>query len=319
MKQKGMARLLAAGLLAALVLTGCRAEKPVQRLRMGVAGEGGVYYELGQAYAARAEDVGSIQVKTTAGSAANLRLLSGDYLQLAIAQADLVQEAYQHTGIFRDEEEGSGFGAVAALYTEACQVVVRADSGIESVEQLQGRTVSIGAEDSGTEQNALQILAAYGLNEKLVSTVNLNYEDAAAQLKAGKIDGLFITAGAPSPVLTQLAEECELRWLNVDGTAAQRLTAAYSAYSAVTLPADTYPGQTEEVRTVGVKAVLLAADRLSAKQVQQLTGLLFARQEELEQELGIRLDREADAVEGVGIPFHPGAAAYYKEKGLTVE
>ena len=280
MKQKGMALLLAACLLAALVLTGCRAEKPVQRLRMGVAGEGGVYYELGQTYAARAEDAGSIQVKTTAGSAANLRLLSGEYLQLAIAQADLVQEAYQH---------------------------------------LQGRTVSLGAEDSGTEQNALQILAAYGLNEKLVSTVNLNYEDAAAQLKAGKIDGLFITAGAPSPVLTQLAGECELRWLNVDGTAAQRLTAAYSAYSAVTLPAGTYPGQTGEVRTVGVKAVLLASDRLPAKQVQQLTGLLFARQEELEQELGIRLDREADAVEGVGIPFHPGAAAYYKEKGLMVE
>ena len=157
------------------------------------------------------------------------------------------------------------------------------------MEQLQGRTVSIGAEDSGTEQNALQILAAYGLNEKLVSTVNLNYEDAAAQLKAGKIDGLFITAGTPSPVLTQLTGECELRWLNVDGTAAQRLTAAYSAYSAYTIPAGTYP------------------------------GLLFARQEELEQELGIRLDREADAVEGVGIPFHPGAAAYYKEKGLTVE
>ena len=73
------------------------------------------------------------------------------------------------------------------------------------------------------------------------------------------------------------------------------------------------------MRTVGVKAVLLAADRLPAKQVQQLTGLLFARQEELEQELGIRLDRKADAVEGVGIPFHPGAAAYYKEKGLTIE
>ena len=152
-----------------------------------------------------------------------------------------------------------------------------------------------------------------------MSTVNLNYEDAAAQLKAGKIDGLFITAGVPSPVLTELAGECELRWLNVDGTAAQRLTAAYSDYSAVTLPAGTYPGQTGEVRTVGVKAVLLAADRLPAKQVQQLTGLLFARQEELEQELGIRLDREADAVEGVGIPFHPGAAAYYKEKGLTIE
>lgn len=57
------------------------------------------------------------------------------------------------------------FCAVAALYTEACQVIVRADSDIQSVEELQGKTVSIGAEESGSEQNAWQILSAYGLNE----------------------------------------------------------------------------------------------------------------------------------------------------------
>ena len=75
---------------------------------------------------------------------------------------------------------------MAALYTEICQVVVRADSDIQSIEDLHGRTVSIGAEESGSEQNARQILSAYGLNDKMVSMVNLNYEDAAAQLKAGR-------------------------------------------------------------------------------------------------------------------------------------
>ena len=164
-----------------------------------------------------------MELKTTAGSAANLRLLTGEYLQLAIAQGDLAQDAYDQTGIFADEEETRGFGAVAALYTETCQIVVRADADIQSVEDLQGKTVSIGAEESGSEQNALQILAAYGLNDKLVDTVNLNYEDAAAQLKAGKVDAIFITAGAPSPVLTELAGECGIRLLNVDGAAAQRL------------------------------------------------------------------------------------------------
>ena len=208
---------------------------------------------------------------------------------------------------------------MAALYTEACQIVVRADADIQSVEDLQGKTVSIGAEESGSEQNALQILAAYGLNDKLVDTVNLNYEDAAAQLKAGKVDAIFITAGAPSPVLTELAGECGIRLLNVDGAAAQRLTSAYSAYSGVTLPAGTYPGQTEEVQTVGVKAVLLASDELPAKQVQKLTELLFSGREGMEEQLGIPLDAEQDAVEGVGIPFHAGAAAYYKAAGITVD
>ena len=205
----------------------------VKRLRFGVAGEGGIYREFGERFAAleNETDNGQVELKATAGSAANLRLLAGEYLQLAIAQADLVQDAYDQTGIFADEEESRGFGAVAALYTETCQVVVRADSDIQSIEDLHGRTVSIGAEESGSEQNARQILSAYGLNDKMVSMVNLNYEDAAAQLKAGRVDAIFMTVGAPSPVLTALAGECGIRLLNVDGAAAQRLQSAYSAYS----------------------------------------------------------------------------------------
>ena len=321
MKKKWIAAALAGLLLASMLLSGCSSTQIVKRLRFGVAGEGGVYREFGELLAAleNETDNGQVELKATAGSAANLRLLSGEYLQLAIAQGDLVQDAYNQTGIFENEEETRGFGAVAALYTEACQVVVRADSDIQTVEGLQGKTVSIGAEESGSEQNALQILSAYGLNDKMVSMVNLNYEDAAAQLKAGKIDAIFMTVGAPSPVLTELAGECGIRLLNVDGAAAQRLTSAYSAYSTVTLPADTYPGQTEDVHTVGVKAVLLASDELPAKQVQKLTELLFSGRESMEEQLGIPLDAEQDAVEGVGIPFHAGAAAYYKAAGITVD
>lgn len=321
MKQKWIAAVLTGILLAAVLLSGCSSAETVRRLRFGAAGEGGVYREFGERFAAleNETDNGTVELKTTAGSAANLRLLTGEYLQLAIAQADLAQDAYDQTGIFADEEESRGFGAVAALYTETCQVVVRVDSEIRTVEDLQGKTVSIGAEESGSEQNAMQILSAYGLNDKLVSMVNLNYEDAEAQLKAGKIDAVFITAGAPSPVLAELAGECGIRLLNVDGAAAQRLISTYSAYSMVTLPAGTYSGQTEDVQTVGVKAVLLASDELPAKQVQKLTELLFSSREGLEEQLGIPLDAEQDAVEGVGIPFHAGAAAYYKAAGITVD
>ena len=233
MKHRKLAAVLAACLLAVLVLTGCAESKTARRLRFGVAGEGGVYHAFGEA----------VELKTTTGSAANLRLLGGEYLQLAIAQADLAQDAANQAGIFADEEELRGFRAVAALYTEACQIIVRADSDIQSVEDLQGKTVSIGAEESGSEQNAEQILAAYGLNDKLVNTVNLNYEDAAAQLKTGKLDAMMITSGAPSEVVTELAGDCGIRLLQVDGAAAQRLLDAYSTYSAYTIPAGTYPGQ----------------------------------------------------------------------------
>ena len=292
MKKKWLAAALAGILLAAAVLSGCASTEKAKRLRFGVAGEGGIYREFGERFAAleNETDNGQVELKATAGSAANLRLLTGEYLQLAIAQADLVQDAYDQT-----------------------------DSDIRSIEDLHGRTVSIGAEESGSEQNALQILSAYGLNDKMVSMVNLNYEDAAAQLKAGRVDAIFMTVGAPSPVLTALAGECGIRLLKVDGAAAQRLMSAYSAYNTVTLSAGTYPGQTEEVQTVGVKAVLLASNALPAKQVQQLTQLLFSSREGLEEQLGIPLDPEENAVEGVGIPFHAGAAAYYKAAGITVD
>jgi len=141
----------------------------------------------------------------------------------------------------------------------------------------------------------------------------------ADQLKAGKIDAIVITVGIPSPVVTELAGECGIRLLNVDGTAAQRLLSSYNAYREVTIPAGTYPGQDADVQTVGVKAVLLASDSLPAKQVQQLTELLFSSREALEEQLGLALDPETDAVEGVGIPFHAGAAAWYKQAGITVD
>ena len=104
---------------------------------------------------------------------------------------DLINDAYNRTGIFENDKKYQGYRAVASLYTEACQIVIPADSDIQSVDDLEGKKVCIGEEESGTEQNALQILNAYGLNEKLVDTVNLNYTDAAKKLKSGDVIGPF--------------------------------------------------------------------------------------------------------------------------------
>lgn len=107
MKKKWLAAVLAGALLAAALLSGCSSVETVKRLRFGVAGEGGIYREFGERFAAleNETDNGQVELKATAGSAANLRLLAGEYLQLAIAQADLVQDAYDQTGIFADEEK----------------------------------------------------------------------------------------------------------------------------------------------------------------------------------------------------------------------
>ena len=158
--KKHLFRIIAV-LSAAVLLAGCAAS----RLRLGAAAAGGVYNAFGTAMSAQNS---TIEVKQTAGSAANLRLLAGGYLQLAVAQSDMAQDAYDGSGVFAHESTERSFSAVAALYEEAVQVVVRADSGITTLEELQGCTLSVGEEESGTEQNAGQVLAACGLNNRLV-------------------------------------------------------------------------------------------------------------------------------------------------------
>jgi len=182
-----------------------------------------------------------------------------------------------------------------------------------------GKTVSIGASESGTEQNATEILKLSGLTSKLVHMVNLDYADAAGKLASGEIDALFCTAGIRTAVIEELAKECDLRLLSIDDTCLEKLLATTKEYSKYVIPANTYSGQDEDVTTIGVKAVLLASDALSEKTVEKLTEILFSHAQDLAYatSLDAAFD-ETDASSGVTIPFHPGAAAYYAGQGISV-
>ena len=307
-------------LAALLLLSSCGRDSG--RLKMGAAGLGGTYQAFSDAFAKLESETNNreIEVRTTAGSAANLRLLSQNYIQLALCQADLLEDAWNGTGQFQGTEPIRGFGAVAGVYEEACQIVVRADSEISTVEELEGHRVSIGEEESGTKQNALQILAAYGLNEKLVEEVSLNYTEAAKELENGTIDAFFCTAGVQTAAITNLAQRTGIRFLNVDNAAAARLKKSYPVYDSCIIAAGTYPGQEEDVSTVGVKAVLLASDSVSAEVVEELTALLFEEQQELDFALPVELITDADAaVAGISVPFHKGAERYYESRGEKSE
>ena len=308
---KKLPKICAAALSAAVLLSACAAS----RLRLGAAAQGGVYNAFGTALGAQ---VSRIEVKQTAGSAANLRLLAGGYLQLAVAQSDMAQDAYNGTGIFAHESTERSFSAVAALYDEPVQVVVRADSGITTLEELQGCTVSVGEEESGTEQNAAQVLAACGLNERLVHTVNLNYTDAAARLADGTIDAMFCTAGLGADVLAGLADTCSIRLLPVDEGVGARLLGAYPAYHACIIPAGTYAGQDTDVWTVSVQALLLASNALPDETVETLTAQYFAGIDAVADAVPVPLvtDPAAAAAQSV-IPYHTGAAAWYAAQGIA--
>ena len=152
-----------------------------------------------------------------------------------------------------------------------------------------------------------------------MKTVNLDYTDAADQLINGKIDAFFCTAGIQTTVIEELAKECDIRLLDIDEKCGNKLLSAYPSYSEYTIPANTYTGQTEDIHTLGVKAVLLASDRLSSDTVEHLTKWLFSHAKDLQYatSLNLQLD-ETYATDGMPIPFHPGAVAYYEKQGITL-
>lgn len=323
---RALAALALSGLLT-LSLTACSGEG--EEIRFGTGGTAGTYYSYGTAFAevAAADLTGvGFSVKTTAGSAANIRLLGEGFLQLAFAQNDMLSDALNGTGSFAQPDsaaaaigENVAYGAVAALYTESCQIVVPAGSDITTVADLRGKTVSVGEEESGVLQNADQILLAHGLTRKMLTPKYLSFSAAAEAMRNGEVDAVFITAGAPTSAIESLAQEMDVRLLGLSGDVVDALTETYGFYSPCTIPAGTYDGQEEDVETVGVKSVLVASESLSPETVEALAASLFDHASELQYSTpgAPRLDL-AYAVDGLSIPLHAGAANYYAKQGIDL-
>ena len=310
---KGFRKKTAITMALLFVLTALTACGQKGRLRIGTAGEGGNYNSLGKALSQTLQKDPykvNVEVKTTAGSAANIRLLSQDYLELAIAQSDVIDEMYSGT---LDTQAMKG-------YPEPVQIVVRADSGIASVSDLAGKKVSVGEADSGTQKNAAQILQAYGLTSNMLTVQNMTYAEASKALGDGSIDAMFCTAGAPAQVITDLSGSTPVNLIPIEGQQSDLLTGAYGFYAKAVIPAGTYKGQDSDVTTLAVMSVLLASDKTPADKIYTITGALFKEKAALNDAVPVEFDlEEQKAVESVTIPFHPGAAQYYQECGITVQ
>lgn len=321
MRRKILSTILAVAISFTIMISfgGCDMKK--YDIRIGTAGEGGMYYSFGREFSDKisSEENLKVKVKETAGSAANLRLLSKNYIELGIAQADLIDDAYNGTGEFIDSTY-KGYSAIAGLYTEACQIVVMNDSDILSIDDLQGRKVSIGEYESGTERNAKQILQAYGYNDTLVEMKNYDYKTAVNKLENGEIDALFCTAGIKTEIIDELAGRSKIRLLSIDDNQMEKITSTYDFIMEYNIPANTYEGQTKDIQTIGVESVLLASDKLDEDIVYKITKCLFEHGKELQFNSMTDLELTQDIVtQGITIKFHKGAAKYYKKNGIDVE
>jgi len=306
-------------LAAAVILTFTACGGGSGKMTMGTGSATGTYYGFGGVLGQYIKNYAGVDVTvvSTDGSKANIQGIdSGDY-QLGTVQSDVMSYAWEGTRSFEGEKLDS-FRVVAGLYAEAVQLITM-DPDIKSVEDLKGKSVSIGAPGSGVYFNAIDVLTAAGLSESDISAQYQSFSDSTDALKDGKIDAAFIVAGAPTPAITELCTTNSAYLVPIDGAVADALMAQCPFYTVYSIPAGTYPGQETDVQTVTVKATLIVSASADEEQVYNLTKAIFDHTADIAKENGKGAELSVEnATSGMTAPFHSGAAKYFAERGVTV-
>ena len=316
-----MRKIISMVLVLALVfaLVSCGADAGT-KMTMGTGGTAGTYYGYGGVLGQYIKNNAGINVTvvSTDGSKANIQGIDAGNYQLGTVQSDVMAYAWDGTRSFEKEGKINSFKVVAGLYAEAVQLITM-DPEIKSVADLKGRSVSIGAPGSGVYFNAIDVLTAAGLKETDIKAQYQSFADSADALKDGKIDAAFIVAGAPTPAITELCTTNNAYLVPIDGNVADKLMTSCPFYTVYEVPAGTYAGQTEAVKTVTVKATLIVSADATDDDVYKLTAAIFDNIDAItaENAKGAELSIE-NATSGMTAPFHPGSAKYFAEKGVEV-
>ena len=311
--------LVAAGLLVLASFVGCT-KKANKNFILATGGTSGTYYPFGGAIAniwnSNIEGM-NVTAQATGASAENLRLISKGEAEFGIVQNDVMDYAYNGSDMFA--QPLPNLSTIGTLYPEVVQIAAAKNSGIKSVYDLRGKRVSIGDAGSGVEFNAKQILEGYGLTFDDIQKNNLSFKESAEGIQNGTLDACFITAGIPNSALQELAFTAGLVLIPVSGPEATKICNSYNFYTKTTIPGGTYSGNDEAVQALAIKATLAVSASLDEQTVYEMTKALFENLDDLATAHAKGKEVRADsAVNGVSVPFHPGAVKYFSEKGLSI-
>lgn len=287
------------------------------QLIVATGGTGGTYYPLGGGMADHITKNAGVTAtaQSTGASAENVRLLRDKQAEIAFIQNDIAEYAVNGTAMFEQDGKIDAFQALGSLYDETIQIVVAADSNINSVADLKGKRVSVGAPGSGTEMNAQQILEAYGLKFEDTQLQRLSFADSAKAIQDGQLDAAFQTAGTPTAAITELAATTGVKIIPIDADKIDAIIAKYPFYVKTVIPGNTYSTVPNEIATVSVKSMLVIRADLSEDLVYKVTKAIYENTDKLGHAKAKEIKLE-NALAGVSIPVHPGAKKYFDEKGV---
>ena len=242
---------------------------------------------------------------------------SGD-ADIAFVLADTAWDASQGNDPFEEAINGV---ALATLYNNYTQIVVNPDAGIASIADLAGKRVSVGAPGSGTEVIANRLLEVSGIDPKEgIEVENLGAGESADAFKDGNIDAFFWSGGLPTSAITDLGATPNVSMaLLPHADVLDALREGYGDfYSVDTIPADTYPNQTDPVDVVVVPNILVVNGDMDEQLAYDVTRIMFEGQADLAAAHPAAKDLTLEnATQNSPIAYHPGAIRYYQEQGVT--
>ncbi len=306
----------AVALATALVAAPASAQQFINIL---TGGQSGVYYPLGvslsQVFAKAIPNV-KATAQVTKASAENLNLLQAGKGELALALADAVSYAYKGNAEAGFKTPLTKLRGLSATYNNYIQIVANADSGIRTIADLKGKRVSVGAARSGTELNARAVFKAAGIDYKDLSKVEyLPFGESVELMKNRQLDATLQSAGLGVASIRDLATAVKIVIIPVPADVVAKIGDA--AYQSSVIPANTYEGQTADVATAAIPNFLVTQTGVSDELAYQMTKAMYDNLDTLyAAHNAAKAIKRENAVKGMPLPLHPGAARYYKEVGV---
>ena len=256
--------------------------------------------------------------QSTGGSVENINSVISGNIELGLSQADVAYWSFFGTGFFEGRPPQDSLRAIANLFPENIHLIARAGSGIETLQDLKGKRVSLGGRGSGSRIDARLILTAYGLRFGDMTLSALDLEPSADALIAGEIDAFFLVSGAPALAIRDLAGQMDLSFVPIDGPIANKLTKIFPFFERGIIPAGVY-GNNPNTETLDVGALLIARDDMSEDLAYGITSALWHPKTAALLANGhprARFMSLSRAARRIGVKLHPGALNYYIEQGV---
>jgi TRAP transporter TAXI family solute receptor len=313
--RRGLLAGAVAGMLAVLARGPARADQFVTVLTGGTAS---VYYPLGVALAkiyGTAIKGSRTSVQATKGSVENLHLLQQGKGEIAFAQGDSLLLAYRGDAEAGFKAPLDRLRGIAAIYPNYLQLVATADSGIRTLADLKGKRLSVGAPRSGTELNARAILKAAGIGYGDLGKVeHLAFAESVELMKNGQLDATLQSAGLGVASIQELAAAMPITLVPIP---AELVGEVGAPYVPATVPAGTYDRQEGDVPTAAVANFLVTHSGVSDEIAYAMTKALWDQAGSLAAAHAAAKDMKLEqALVGMPVPLHPGAARFYQEKGM---